>query len=542
MRFILATHLLTLQQLHDTLAFTVPPTCKTKSPNNMKNNNNNPFKIPDFKVQMPSMNFSSASSQKNNNPSPDGNKQLEDELEKYKKRTLILQNVVEKLQSTNRQLLTKIKTLQEETAGSYVGDNDKQNIWPADMEVDMIRNEYATKEAEWERTLQLAQKKFKKMKDNAVAAATKVQELQDEIDFFQERAQIDEAEMVKMRKTLKERNEILNDAQIEINDLQAALEDMQNVNVSLEGTNKRLNGIIVSMQKRESEVSRSSKNSSSNEPEENENEEALKWKEQSIRARKKLEDLGKKWKERREDMEIIIVDQRATIRELEGALGNIKNEKIDMEKTLQVVNDEVRSLKDTVQNLQSDDVEVKMKKEIEEKAKESIEIAQAAVRQAQEREQEAKRLLSEKEDMYIAAKNENKALELENERTKKRLETELLKLEERLEMEQDFRSKEETLKLKVKELQDNLTYYKTQNQSLIAVKEALESDIATMNKNHRQAFLSQQADFDIKLLKEKKEYNELIQEFKVEIENLVNEREQTGLFKKLAGRLFRIGF
>jgi hypothetical protein len=63
-----------------------------------------------------------------------------------------------------------------------------------------------------------------------------------------------------------------------------------------------------------------------------------------------------------------------------------------------------------------------------------------------------------------------------------------------------------------------------------------------MNKVHRKALLSQQADFEVKLLKEKKEYNALIQEFKVEMENLVNERESTGLLKKLAGRLFHIGF
>lgn len=503
-------------------------------------NNNNPFKIPEFNVQMPSMNFSSSSSPKNS--APDGNQKLEEDLEKYKKRTLILQNVVEKLQSTNRQLLSKIKSLQDETTGSYVGEEGKQNIWPSDMEVDMIRNEYAAKEAEWERTLLLAQKKFKKMKDNAVSAVTKVQELQDEIDFFQERAQIDEAEMVKMRKTLKERNEILNDAQIEINDLQTALEEMQNVNSSLEETNKKLNDVIISMQKKESEGIRFSKKGPSNVSEGNENDEALKWKEQSVRARKKLEELGNKWKERREDMEIIIVEQRATIRELESALGKTENDKMDMENSLQSANDELRSLKEMVQNLQSENSEEKIKVEVEKKTKESIEIAQAAIRQAEEREQEAKRILSEKEETYIAAKNENKALQLENEQLKIRLDTELLKMKERLEAEQDFRTKEETLKQDMKELQDDLIYYKTQNHSLVSTIETLENDIATMNSVHREALVSQEADFNTKLLKEKKEYNELIQEFKVEIENLVNERETSGLFKKLAGRLFRIGF
>lgn len=538
MKFIFALYLLSLQW-YDASAFTVPPTCKTNSPNSTKNKNN-PFKIPEFNVQMPSMNFSSTSSPKNS--APDGNQKLEEELEKYKKRTLILQNVVEKLQSTNRQLLTKIKSLQDETTGSYVGEDGKQNIWPADMEVDMIRNEYAAKEAEWERTLQLAQKKFKKMKDNAVSAVTKVQELQDEIDFFQERAQIDEAEMVKMRKTLKERNEILNDAQIEINDLQTALEEMQNVNSSLEETNKKLNGVIISMQKKESEAIRLSKKGPSNVSEGNENDEALKWKEQSVRARKKLEELGNKWKERREDMEIIIVEQRATIRELEAALGKSENDKMDLEKSLQSANEELRSLKGMVQNLQNENAEEKIKVEVEKKTKESIEIAQAAIRQAEEREQDAKRILSEKEETYNAAKDENKALQLENEQLKIRLDTELLKMKERLEAEQDFHTKEETLKQDMKELQDDLLYYKTQNHSLVSAIETLENDIATMNKVHREALVSQEADFDIKLLQEKKQYNELIQEFKVEIENLVNERESTGLFKKLAGRLFRIGF
>ena len=489
---------------------------------------------------MPSMNFSSTSSQKNQ--PPDDNQKLEEELDKYKKRALILQNVVEKLQSTNRKLLTKIKTIQEETTGRYLNENDKEMIWPADMEVDMIRNEYAAKEAEWERALQLAQKKFKKMKDNAVSAVTKVQELQDEIDFFQERAQVDEAEMVKMRKTLKERNEILNDAQVEINDLQATLEEMQKVNLSLEETNKKLNGIIASMQEKEVNDIRSSNKGRSNVSESDENVEAMKWKEQSIRARKKLEELGNKWKERREDMEMIIVEQRSTIRELETVLGKTENEKTDLEKTLLILNDEVRSLQETVENSKQEGIDEKMKKDLEEKSKESIEIAQAAVRQAQEREQETKRILSVKEEMYNIAKAKNEALLLENDQMKKTLDAELLKMKERLQFENDFRDKEASLNNKLKELENGLTYYKTQNQSLICLKDKLENDISTMNKVHKKALLSQQADFEVKLLKEKKEYNELIQEFKVEMENLVNERESTGLLKKLAGRLFRIGF
>lgn len=507
-------------------AFTALPTGKAKPLNPKKN----AFQCPELQISFPVVNFCVSSSsrgsvkvQESDGDNKSSISSLQEELDKYRKRTIILQNVVEKLQSTNRQLLS----LQEESAGTYVNfdhasdnkDIKNGNIWPVDMQIDMIRNEYASKEAEWENTLKMAQIKYKKMKDQAQSAFLKMQELQEEVDFFQERSQIDEAEMVKMRMTLKERNEMLKDAQDEMNELQISVEKMQNENSSLETMNRKLTTMISKFDERNYEDTSRSNHTSEDE--------ALKWKEQSIRTRKKMEELGIMWKQRREEMEALIAERDTNVLGLEKELDKLKVENIALQGSLQDSNEKYSDIEAQLQELK----------------KKEKDIADAALKQAKKKEFILRETLAEVEAQLNTVKIEKESIMRDKFQIESQLEAELSKIAKERKSHLEKSQMQETIwKNQLDALSDKINSYTLQNQSLFDTKVALQDEIVSLKKEHKAAIASQKSDFDAKMLKEKIEFNKLIQNFKTELEMLVNQNERPGLMKRITGRIFRIGF
>lgn len=304
----------------------------------------------------------------------------------------ILQSVIQKLQSSNKNLLDKIKELQQERDGIHFQPQSDE-IWPPDMEAQLIKEEFYSKEVEWENTLNMAQVKFQKMRSSCQSLVEEATARDADIVFYQERAKVDESEMVLLRKEVEEREELVASLEEEKDDLQNMLEKQRDEINSVEnkGHEERSDNDDIEMQEDERL-----------EKLQNQVEELT---EQNAKAKEQLLELGTKWKSRREEMEKLIEKEQDKILVLQEKFSNAESEKKSLQEKYKQSAKEFESLQNST-NLASIEKENLAKQ----MSKESLEIATAAVLQSEERERELEKKLNGAQTQLQESKIENTGL------------------------------------------------------------------------------------------------------------------------------------
>ena len=336
----------------------------------------------------------------------------------------ILQSVIQKLQSSNKNLLDKIKELQQERDGIHYQPQSDE-IWPPEMEVEVIKKEFQSKEAEWENALNMAQVKYQKLRKRCQELAEEVSLKDADIAFYQERAEVDESEMVLLRKEVGEREEYVTSLEEERDELQKMLQEKDDMNTTevsktqnesnTDDTQEAVDGKLTQLQNQIDVLT-----------------------EQNIKAKEQLLELGAKWKNRREEMEMLIMKEQDKIIALQEKLFIAESEiHLQQEK-----NEQLSKEFDALQNSTS---LVSIEKEIlaKQMSKESLEIATAAVRQAEEREKELKKKLKRSQTQLEKARDESDCFEDKISKLEAQI-NEIQKTAEKLEKTEELVEKLET--------------------------------------------------------------------------------------------------
>ena len=339
----------------------------------------------------------------------------------------ILQSVIQKLQSSNKNLLDKIKELQQERDGIHFQPQSDE-IWPPDMEAQLIKEEFYSKEVEWENTLNMAQVKFQKMRSSCQSLVEEATARDADIVFYQERAKVDESEMVLLRKEVEEREELVASLEEEKDDLQNMLGKQRDEINIVENKGHEREKLVASLEEEKDDLQnmlekqRDEINSVENkgheersdnddiEMQEDERLEKLQNQveeltEQNAKAKEQLLELGTKRKSRREEMEKLIEKEQDKILVLQEKFSNAESEKKSLQEKYKQSAKEFESLQNST-NLASIEKENLAKQ----MSKESLEIATAAVLQSEERERELEKKLNGAQTQLQESKIENTGL------------------------------------------------------------------------------------------------------------------------------------
>ncbi len=344
----------------------------------------------------------------------------------------ILQSVIKKLQSSNKNLLEKIKELQQERDGMHVRPQSDE-IWPPDLEFQVIKEEFRSKEVEWENALNMARVKYQKIKSRYLKLAEESMAKDADIAFYQDRSKVDESEISFLTKEVEQRDELIAEIEKEKEELQEMLEK-QKVEMS--------NVIELDKEK-----------SSSGDDIEHDHEKlkALQIQvdaltAQNAEAKAQLLELGSKWKSRREEMELLILKEQDKILALQEQLHDSEIKEQSLKEQYEKLSEEFKSFQNSTQ-LASTEKENLAKQ----MSKESLEIATAAVRQAEEKERSLKKKLKRAIAQLEDSKTENGDLS-----------NRVSDLESQLEQVQELKQKEneasglvKKLKMQIKEIENS---------------------------------------------------------------------------------------
>jgi hypothetical protein len=140
--------------------------------------------------------------------------QKKNETKLLRQKLEILQSVIQKLQSSNKNLLDKIQYLHQqaqEGGDDTVGDDststvgaDKNNteIWPPDMQAQLNKDEYEMKERQWKKAFRMAQLKYAALKEESREWEKEVHEREADVLFYKDRALVDESEILLLREQI----------------------------------------------------------------------------------------------------------------------------------------------------------------------------------------------------------------------------------------------------------------------------------------------------------------------------------------------------
>lgn len=378
----------------------------------------------------------------------------------------ILQDVIQKLQSSNRNLLQKIQELQKERDGIHLQPQSDE-IWPPEMGVNVIKEEFRSKEIEWENTLNMAQVKYQKLRAKYLSLVKDAQDRDADIQFYQERAEVDESEMVLLRNDIMEREELMSTLNKEKEDLLDVIEKQN------EPTN-RTDELLVQSRGNETEIKVNgdiqedstvdNDNGEKNDTENNNRLLTLQKKvddltKQNAIAEDEIREIGIQWEARVENMQKLVEKEQDKIISLQDQLTTVEIER-------SVQDENYRQLLQEHQSLKNSTILESAQKDIENK--ESLEIATAAVEQAKGKEKELKEKLgSVEKELLLSAKEKNniesKILALEKVRDNEaksqalilKLQEQIREIEnsERLKWERKLEDQENDHKQRIEELE-----------------------------------------------------------------------------------------
>ena len=338
----------------------------------------------------------------------------------------ILQSVIKKLQSSNKNLLEKMKHLQQEKEGIHIKDDSE--IWPPDMQAQLVKEEFHSKESEWEKALGMAQVKYTKVKEQCSALAEEVEDRESDIRFYKERAQVDESEMIVLREEISNKDKLFDELGEEVNELKAKLEETGILRENEDLITNNEDGEDLSLL--ESQIETLEK--------------------QNLLAKHQMQDLGTKWKERREELQQVIQEKTARVQALEDDLLKIQTKKVEIEVEWNKTLHDLEHLQNSTESASVEKEEL-----AQQLSKESLEIATAAVRQAEEREKEIQKESDESLKQLEDSKAENVALKKAitglEEDVRRVKESKAIELERK---EQEMKKQIETLKIDLQSSKD----------------------------------------------------------------------------------------
>ena len=216
-----------------------------------------------------------------------------------------------KLQVSNKNLLQKVQQLAQEKDGINIHLQPESNeIWPPEMEITLIKEEFRSKEIEWKNALSMAQIKYNKMKERCRGFMMEVREKEKDIEFYQERADVDESDMIMLRGRILEQKDLIE----ELGERERERErDEVKQGVALDSLQEDTTGT------EKVQVDDEKLTELQNQVQGLEKHNAM--------AKEQLQELGAKWKSRREEMQQLMQKEQDKIRALQERLSEASAEK-----------------------------------------------------------------------------------------------------------------------------------------------------------------------------------------------------------------------
>ena len=277
------------------------------------------------------------------------------ESESLSQKLEILQDVVKKLQASNRKL---IEQLEEEKSSSTTVESDSE--------------ETSKTIKDYEKALRIAHSKMLQSKQENGILISDIAKLEDKLKEYEEKSTADTNDIASLKREMESKESFILELNGKIRELEQALdEQVQNMSDTL--AKQDAADLDQNLSLKELETL---------------SEQVESLTAQNVQLKNQLKDLGDKWKSRREQLEGEISKMADLDNSLQTKVVTLEQEKTSVEKQLENTSSELKSLQSTSEAklMEKEDLAKQL-------SKESLEIATAAVRQAEEREMKLKKKL-----------------------------------------------------------------------------------------------------------------------------------------------------
>lgn len=379
---------------------------------------------------------------------------------------------------------------------------DSDELWPPEMEMEVLREEFNSKEMEWENALETAHWKYTRLRDEYLDVQMKLQELMQEISdaeekatYYEERAAIDDNEINGLRAQIEEKEELIENLKSrDLNDditkkvMESKLEELEGKVADLEAQNES--------------------------------------------AKVFIQDLRETSKQKRESIEQIIMNEREKNRKAMNNLKSTQAANIELEAELKKTTDDLLNFRTQAKNVAE---QSKMRKEEEEErvkmlTKESLDFAASTVKQVESRERKLKKILKKIENTLDRKKQQNLVLGTKIEELESAIEEALKRNDQNMDLKapkNDWTNKISELEVELSKAQDSRNVLCRRE---LRLRQALEegrqhylSQIATNQENWEKKMLAQKMEFDLivdELKTEVISLNDTIRQQEVKIDEL----------------------
>lgn len=376
---------------------------------------------------------------------------------------------------------------------------ESQEIWPPELQISILREEFQTKEQEMQNTIQNAHWKYTKLRDNHYELHLKLQDLEqqlqesnDQIMYLEEKSNIDEMEINGLRDEVEEKIMMIEDLKVD-GWLVGGRDVDDNVNIDVDDSNNNdRDGNELKLQNKVAEL------------------EAVitELEEQNAKAKEYIKDLTQMSRKKREQIQFVVMQEKVKNERIEENLKFHQNENVELLKQWDKAKEELKLAQEAIETQKE---EALQQKEEEERAKlfskESLEIATNAVRQAEVREGELKKQLKKANTKIEDEKEKNKAL---------------------LEEIEELKSSTQQLKDSIEELKDSIEEEMDQyddDMKLLALENDWKFQVNDLSTKLQAAQDSRQVQVRQEL-RMRQVFDETVQHYKVQLETVRSNWEE----------------
>mmetsp|Transcript_3426 Transcript_3426/g.3998 ORF Transcript_3426/g.3998 Transcript_3426/m.3998 type:complete len:634 (+) Transcript_3426:18-1919(+) len=428
-----------------------------------------------------------------------------EELQTLQRRNILLQDVVQKLHLSNRNLLEKINELQKEKEGMHIT-TETEDIWPPDMQIKVLRDDYNAKEIEWQYALDMAHWKYTTLKGEHYNVQEQYQELindytnlQDYVSTLDESNAPDGDNNNVNDDTSSDGegdSEISNDNNIEIELLRTKIEEQEIIIDRMKAAQDK----VQKQAKEEIIISNDTKNEMRN----------------LHVTIKELEKENETAKKCIEDLHLSSTKKRESVRNI---LDRIMGQKIDLETRLNQTLHEVTVVTAQLTNTTIEAEKRREEEEVQAKmySKESLDIATAAVRQAKSRGLALKKKIRRMKKSLRDTKGDNIYLNKQLEELKSIIEAETINQNDQ---HSEWLSKEENWNIQIDKLTSQLHAAEESRDILsrhqLRLKEEMDKDKLMYQSKIEDSIISLEQKNHLDQMKS----NELVEKLQTEVQTL----------------------
>ena len=487
------------------------------------------------------------------------------ELETFNNRNILLQDVVKKLQISNRNLMDKIHELQHEKEGMHIStesisstssssSTQEEQVWPPEMEIQILRQQYNTQEETWKNAIETAHMKYIKLRDDHYdvhmrlrEVMEQLQESEDKIIYLEEKSKIDEIEIEGLRDEIEEKMSIITEEdtssgevlenkvkelQTQVDTLEQQnentekdLEETKRINGNLKSQVLDLEGMVAKLEEQNASVKEVVEKEKKNDNEEMKSKvlelEAMivKLEEQNDSAKRYIQEITDSSRKKREEIQHVVMIEKRKNDNVAKELKSTQAHNVELKEELDKVIKELESVHMEI-NLKSEQSERQKDEEYRAKqfSKESLDIATAAVRQAEVREIELKKKLSKANKKLDDMKEENISLMEQVANLKASIENAMEQHDENLKL----LAVESDWKLQVDDLKKQLEQTRSSRDELNRQDMGLRRAFIDSEERHKVQLESIRTEWEDKFETQKMECSSLAHQLKTEIMTLNN--------------------